>query len=302
MSEKYTEEIVYQWQKAWAKQNLADLVESCKFDTVALPYFLKYLPKEGKVLECGCGPGQWIIYLNGLGYQMSGIEIVPDCVEVCRKFFPGADISVGDVRKMPFPERHFKGYISIGVVEHMIEGPDSTLREMKRVLQPDGIVILTVPAFNYFLRAWGPLRRKGVDLVRYNPFIRKIMGKPIFSGDLQQSRRDLRALEKRLHPDFWPVVSVDPEKGPLFIEYKCAKGQIEEKIRALGFEIVEAVPIFHPYVFHDVFGDLFFSKNKSGPGGEPRLSLAGRALAHVFNWISPHFFNYIYMYVAKLKP
>lgn len=300
-TEHFTEEIVYQWQKTWSEKKLAELIAACGGDYV-LPYFLKYLPKQGKILECGCGLGQWVIYLSRLGYQMAGLEIVPDCVQTCKKIFPEADVRVGDVRRMPFPENFFSGYISLGVVEHMIEGPESTLQELRRVLKPGGVAILTVPAFNYFMRAWYPIRKLLVDLVRYNRWVRKILGKSECSGEIRNFQEKLQEIRKQLRPDFWPIIGTDPVLGPLFIEYKCKKDQIREMLEPLDLEILESVPLWHPYIFRDIFGDSFFKKNKQNlSSNTPQLNLLGRWLREFFVRVSPHCFNYVYLYVVRSK-
>lgn len=300
-TKQFTDEIVYQWQKTWSQKNLEELVESCERDTVSLPYYRKYLSKDGLTLECGCGLGQWVIYLNRLGYKMAGVEIVPECIQICKQYFPDAEIYVGDVRQLPFPDQHFIGYISIGVFEHMIEGSEQTIKEMKRVLKPGGIAIITVPAFNYFMRAWYPLRQILVNLFRTNKTLRKLLGKAIYSGDVQEFKSKLNEIKSRVRNDFYPIIGVDSVKGPLFIEYKYKKGQIEKLLGSLSFEIIESIPIYHPLVFKDNFGSLFFKKSQASGSDAVELNAFGKILCRLFHAISPHFFNYVYLYVVKVK-
>ncbi|OGR84539.1 MAG: hypothetical protein A2901_08500 [Elusimicrobia bacterium RIFCSPLOWO2_01_FULL_54_10] len=297
---KYTEDIVSQWRETWSAKKLQDLIASCENDEVGLPYFLKHFSKEGKILECGCGLGQWLVYLQTLGYQTAGVEIVPDCIAVHKRYYPDSEIEVGDVRSLPFPDNAFAGYISIGVLEHMIEGPRETLAEMKRVLRPGGTAVITVPAFNYFLRAWYPIRQILVDLVKYNPWARRAMGKSPLLKNTRKTDAELQELKSQLLPQFWPSIRIDPDKGPLFIEYKVKRGAIENYLNDLDLEIVEVAPIFHPYVFSDVCGKVFFA-NPGSDVESPRLNIPGRALNAIFKFLSPHFFNYLYLYVVRKK-
>ena len=61
-----------------------------------------------------------------------------------------------DLRQLGFRSGAFAVYISLGVVEHDPEGPDSIVREAWRVLEPGGVLILSVPYVNLVRRlgAW----------------------------------------------------------------------------------------------------------------------------------------------------
>lgn len=303
-TEKFTEDIVYQWQKTWSEKNIEELVDHCRTDQVGLPYFLKYLPKDAPTIECGCGLGQWVIYLGRQGFPMEGLEIVPDCIETCKKFYPDVKMKVGDVRDVPYPDGYFGGYISIGVFEHMIEGPEKTISEMARILRPGGVAVITVPALNTFLRFWYPLRKLLVDRVRNSNAVRTLLGKPALTGNAAEFKKKFDEIESQAQPGFWPIIGMDPAKGPMFVEYKCKRGLIEGYLERAGFEMVEVAPVFHPYVFQDTFGSMFFKKASMQHGphhGNPELNLAGKILNGIFQTISPHFFNYVYLYVARKK-
>jgi SAM-dependent methyltransferase len=297
----FTEEIVYQWQKKWSGQDIQQAIENCKKEVVCLPYFLKYLPKEGFILEAGCGLGQWVVYLGWLGYHMIGVEIVPDCVQMCKTHFPEINIHVADVRNLPFPNSYFSGYISIGVIEHMIEGPENTLKEMKRVLKPNGIAIITVPSYNYFLRFWYPIREIFIKIFRYNNIIRKILGKPLLLGNKQFLVKKLFEIKKHTRKNFWSVIGVDSQQGPMFIEYKYKKNQIDKILKSFNFEILESVPVYHPYVFSDTFGNIFFKKNSVEKNVVTQLNFVGKIVHWIFRQFGPHFFNYLYLYVVRNK-
>ena len=61
------------WRNSW------DLVspesEIRKWDFYGLrPWILKYTPRNGKVLEAGCGLGRWNFYLSNLGIDIEGLD------------------------------------------------------------------------------------------------------------------------------------------------------------------------------------------------------------------------------------
>jgi len=96
-----------------------------------------YLP--GKVLDAGCGIGEFSQYCRGEYY---GIDINPYCVEhvssmgkVCRQ---------ASVDSIPFEDHTFDSVLLSHVFEH-IDKPDRTLQEIHRVLRPGGIFMILVP-------------------------------------------------------------------------------------------------------------------------------------------------------------
>ncbi len=57
----------------------------------------------------------------------------------------------GNALHIDRPGNHYDTYLSIGVVEHRVEGPEPFLSEAYRVLKPCGKILISVPYF-------GPLR------------------------------------------------------------------------------------------------------------------------------------------------
>ena len=122
--------------------------------------FLKHLPKDGRILEAGCGSAHRVLALQVRGYDCHGIEFAKSTVAAVKAMRPSVPISVGDVTRLDVPDGHYRGYISLGVVEHTEAGPDEFLVEARRVLSDEGVAIITVPHFH-------PLRRLKARLGLY---------------------------------------------------------------------------------------------------------------------------------------
>jgi len=107
--------------------------------------FLKYLPLTGRILEAGCGLGQMVMALRYRGYDCEGVEWADRTVEAVRQIYPELPIRSGDVTHLNVPDACYDAIISLGVVEHRYEGPEPYLQEAQRILNPDGVLLISVP-------------------------------------------------------------------------------------------------------------------------------------------------------------
>ena len=113
----------------------------------------QWLPKDGPILEAGCGRGQIVLALRAREWDAEGIDYSEDTVAAVKQLFPDAPIRSGDVTHIDVADNHYAGYISIGVIEHRQAGPEPFLDEAYRVLRPGGIGVITVP-YVHPIRAW----------------------------------------------------------------------------------------------------------------------------------------------------
>ncbi|MDP9192142.1 MAG: methyltransferase domain-containing protein [Acidobacteriota bacterium] len=105
----------------------------------------RHLPAGSKIIDAGCGFGDWVTFLNGLGYRAVGVDYSDELIQRLREAYPEGEWVQTDIRAMPYPEAAFDGIISWGVVEHDEAGPGAALREFHRLLRPEGVAIVTVP-------------------------------------------------------------------------------------------------------------------------------------------------------------
>jgi SAM-dependent methyltransferase len=115
--------------------------------------FETHLPRTGRILEAGCGIGQYVAALRSRGYDCVGIDYASTTVEAVKKLVPDLPVLVGDITAMSFGDNSFSAVLSLGVVEHRRAGPEPYLREMRRVLQDEGRILVSVPHFNVLRRA-----------------------------------------------------------------------------------------------------------------------------------------------------
>jgi SAM-dependent methyltransferase len=111
--------------------------------------FLSKIGAGARVLDAGCGMGEWTVYLNRLGYQTVGLDITANSIEKLQSLFPQYEFVRNDIRKTDFPGDCFDALFSWGAFEHFENGPGECLRESYRILKPGGHLFITVPFDNW---------------------------------------------------------------------------------------------------------------------------------------------------------
>ncbi len=85
-----------------------------------------------------------LLWAHKKGAKCFGIDISLKVLKAVKKEAKYVRAKYGDVRKIPFPNSSFDFIVSIGTVEHF---PDTSkaLREMRRILKPDGVAMISIP-------------------------------------------------------------------------------------------------------------------------------------------------------------
>lgn len=157
------------WDDIWSKTPSQDYWKAALQGQLTVDYarlFNKYLPKESRLLEAGCGVGQVVLALRARGFDCYGLDYAENVISLLSKEFPDVPFTQGDIRKIPFPDAYFDGYISLGVIEHFVDGQREMLAEAARVVKGGGHIFVSVPALNGFrkLRCWLSTYDKRADL------------------------------------------------------------------------------------------------------------------------------------------
>lgn len=110
-----------------------------------------------RILDAGCGLGEWTLFLAGLGHAVTGLDISQKTVERLQDRYPANSFVHGDIRDTALPGDVFEAVVSWGVIEHFEDGPQACLKEFYRLLAPGGHLFVSVPFHNLrlHLRAMG---------------------------------------------------------------------------------------------------------------------------------------------------
>lgn len=119
-------------------------------------WILKYISRYGKVIEAGCGLGRYVFYISRLGIDIEGVDfsdVVINKLSAAKgQIEPRATFKKGDILGLPYTDNSISCYVSLGVVEHFVEGPQKAIKEAFRVLRPGGIAIITTPNVSLHVR------------------------------------------------------------------------------------------------------------------------------------------------------
>jgi SAM-dependent methyltransferase len=149
------------WEQSGGPQGSADRIPRKAEFRIMWPY-LEKLPKGSRILDGGCGLGDWVVWLTKAGYPTVGLDVSRLTIGKLRQMFPDMEFAVGDVRETGFPSDSFDVYFSWGTFEHFEEGFGRVVNEAFRILKPGGWLFTSMPFVNlrHALRdtLWEPWR------------------------------------------------------------------------------------------------------------------------------------------------
>jgi SAM-dependent methyltransferase len=101
---------------------------------------------KAATLEIGCGAGRITRVLAGLSEDVQAIDVSPRMVAACAAAVPQARVTIGDLRDLSaFGDGALSAIVAFANVIDVLddEGRREALREFRRVLRPDGTLLLS---------------------------------------------------------------------------------------------------------------------------------------------------------------
>ena len=126
-----------------------------------------------KVLDLGCGTGRHLIFFAKRSFEVYGFDSSPKAIKLAKEWLKKEDLSgrltvLRMEEDFPYEDNFFGGIISIQVIHHnLVEDIKNTLKELERVLKPNGILYITFPK----LKGGTSLDRWELEEVEENTFI-----------------------------------------------------------------------------------------------------------------------------------
>ena len=150
----------------------------------------------GRVLDIGCGVGQVVGRLQQSGFEAYGVDVSEPNIVRARQVSERCQIYDG--RKLPFPDQHFAAVGALNVLEH-VDAPEEFIRELVRVTERGGRIVLSSP--NFF---------RVLGFRDYHPRMRGLGSKWRNWRRLREKRRQMRATPEAVRFDRMPPIVKEP--------------------------------------------------------------------------------------------
>ena len=131
------------WEKAY------QIFDVIPWDKKEPPQCLKDFDKikSGKILDLGCGTGNFSYYFLKRGFDVIGFDVSQTAINIAKKRYTESDklkFVVGCGEKVDFHDNSFDVVLCWAVLHHLKKGErQSVLDEIKRVLKNRGYLIAT---------------------------------------------------------------------------------------------------------------------------------------------------------------
>jgi len=119
-------------------------------------WFARRFCSGKKVLDAACGTGYGSALLGENAAAVFGMDISAGAIEyACRHYrAPNLHFCQSDCLALPFPSEQFEVVVAFEIIEHVPE-PEAFLQELRRVLHPGGLLLLSTPNRLYYTEERG---------------------------------------------------------------------------------------------------------------------------------------------------
>ena len=258
------------WDGMWSTRTIEQELEACDIETAPRVLFLTNLPRNGKIIDAGCGFGKWVIYLSERGYNMIGVDNNKLAISKLKNFNSSLKIDLGNILKLNYPDNYFDAYISMGVIEHFEEGPLGILKEAFRVLKPNGLIFVSTPTVNIIRKV---LIQPFLNVInRIYSLLIKI--KDYFSNQKSSDSKHSKKVKKK--------------KFYHFLEYRFTPRELQSFLKITNFKVVKTVPHdFHDSKNHAIGLGVDFPFLKARNSVNFELNFVGKVISRILDGISP---------------
>ena len=125
-------------------ERFKDEMDDKPFDRDCLDRLARDVGDLGPICDLGCGPGQIARYLHRQGIKTLGVDLSPKMVEEARHLNPEIPFHQGDMLSLRDEDNSWGGIAAFYCILHIPrEQVVEALGEMKRVLKPGGLLLVT---------------------------------------------------------------------------------------------------------------------------------------------------------------
>jgi len=103
---------------------------------------LANIASANRILDLGCGTGMLLASLEKKAKLAVGVDMSAEMLGAARKHAAKAALVLADADHLPFADESFDAVVSVTLLQNMPD-PERTVRELARVLRPNGKAIIT---------------------------------------------------------------------------------------------------------------------------------------------------------------
>jgi SAM-dependent methyltransferase len=249
----------------YAALNYITPCERLLFDT--------YLRPGMAILDLGVGGGRTTAYLSSIAARYVGVDCAPEMVAVCRKKFPQLEFEIESASDLSrFAISSFDAVVmAFNAMDYVI--PDESrlraLREIRRVLKPEGILIFSShnPRAILVRASWNSQRVQDVaraiagrDSVFFPPVIWFLTAARAILACLHAGLQSLSHAAKRLPTQaFWQGQGYwrDPAHGGLKTHGVTAE-KVTRELGEFGFRLLRVLGDDYPRASRPYVTDWYY--------------------------------------------
>ncbi|MFP4501914.1 MAG: glycosyltransferase [Candidatus Hydrogenedentota bacterium] len=125
--------------------------DAANYYECARPELLPFVPRNARrLLDVGCASGHFgcMVKSHTNIEEVVGVELVEHAYEKSRRVLDRVFLGDLETMDLPYPDDYFDCITCADVLEHMIE-PGAVLKKLRRMLSPEGILIISIPNVRY---------------------------------------------------------------------------------------------------------------------------------------------------------
>lgn len=107
--------------------------------------FIALMPKNGKILDVGCGSGRDVQYFLDYDLQPIGIDASQELIKEAKKRVPDGIFEKMDMLDLKFEKLNFDGIWALDSISYLEKKLiPKLLKEFNKILKPNGILFISV--------------------------------------------------------------------------------------------------------------------------------------------------------------
>lgn len=154
-----------EWQNIWTRRGwLTVIINTGRsvYNWFFRHYLRKFISKDTRFLEIGCGTANLSLSLTGEIKELVGVDIAETAIELSNKHarelgVENSRFKLGDCLNLPYRDE-FDVVWSQGLIEHF-EHPEEAVREHYKACKPRGITLISIPYKYSYHTLWYILTR-----------------------------------------------------------------------------------------------------------------------------------------------